>query len=333
VSPALVLVVVAGVVASAAVVDLAALAGARASRRRGPGPGRRAVLALVALGRRAGLPLRPPADLAARLAAAGTGDGGPTDGDRPNGGAAAWAKVSPRGEDPAVRGGPQPSGSARRTAFAGSARRTAFAGSDPLGDLMALKTGAALVAGLLVVPAAGAAPGRMWVVVVPGLPAAAFLAPDLWLARRARRRAAALAAEAPEVLDLVRIAVAAGMPALRAFGEVGRRHRGVLAAELATASARAALGEPVGRTLARLRARCPAPAVRALVAAVERSRRHGAPLAPALAAIAADARAERARRVQDRAARAAPKIQLVVALLLVPAVLLLVAAALVGSML
>jgi tight adherence protein C len=324
VSPALVLAVVAGVVASAAVVDLAALAGARAGRRRGPGPGRRAVLALVALGRRAGLPLRPPADLAARLAAAGTGDGGPTDGDRPNGGAAAWAKVSPRGEDPAVRGGPQPSG---------SARRTAFAGSDPLGDLMALKTGAALVAGLLVVPAAGAAPGRLWVVVVPGLPAAAFLAPDLWLARRARRRAAALAAEAPEVLDLVRIAVAAGMPALRAFGEVGRRHRGVLAAELATASARAALGEPVGRTLARLRARCPAPAVRALVAAVERSRRHGAPLAPALAAIAADARAERARRVQDRAARAAPKIQLVVALLLVPAVLLLVAAALVGSML
>jgi tight adherence protein C len=326
VTAALVLAVLAGVAASAAVVDLAALAGSRAGRRRGPGPGRRAVLALVAVGRRAGLPLRPPADLAARLAAAGTGDGGPRLRSEPTGGAVAWAKVSARGEDPAGAGGAlQAPGPGPMTG--------AFATSDPLGDLMALKTGAALVAGLLAVPAAGAAPGRLWVVVVPGLPAAAFLAPDLWLARRARRRAAAVAAEAPEVLDLVRIAVAAGMPALRAFGEVGRRHRGVLAAELAAASARAALGEPVGRTLARLRARCPAPAVRALVAAVERSRRHGAPLAPALAAIAADARAERARRVQDRAARAAPKIQLVVALLLVPAVLLLVAAALVGSML
>ncbi len=349
-SPALALAVLAGVAASAAVVDLAALAGSRAGRRRGPGPGRRAVLALVALGRRAGLPLRPPADLAARLAAAGTGDGGPagrgstggawtgggrtgggrTGGGRtgggPTGGAVPWAKVSAGGEGAGGRGGAsQAPGPGRRTA--------ASTASDPLGDLMALKTGAALVAGLLAVPAAGAAPGRLWVLLVPGLPAAAFLAPDLWLARRARRRAAAVAAEAPEVLDLVRIAVAAGMPALRAFGEVGRRHRGVLAAELATASARAALGEPVGQTLARLRARCPAPTVRALVAAVERSRRHGAPLAPAIAAVAADARAERARRLQDRAARAAPKIQLVVALLLVPAVLLLVAAALITSML
>jgi len=53
-----------------------------------------------------------------------------------------------------------------------------------------------------------------------------------------------------------------------------------------------------------------------------------APPADALAALADEARAERARQVRDRAARAAPKIQLVVALLLVPAVLLLVAAAL-----
>ena len=42
-------------------------------------------------------------------------------------------------------------------------------------------------------------------------------------------------------------------------------------------------------------------------------------------------RAERARRIREHAAKAAPKIQLVVALLLVPSVLLLVAAALVGA--
>jgi tight adherence protein C len=224
-------------------------------------------------------------------------------------------------------------GGAARPAGFGPAAGAGFGGADPLSDVMALKTGAALVAGLLAVPVASAAPGRLWLVVLPGLPAAAYLAPELWLGRRARRRARAIAAEAPEVFDLVRIAVAAGLPVIRAFGEVGRRHRGVLAAELGAAAARAGLGEPVGPTLARLRARCPAPAVHALVVAVERSRRHGAPLAPALAAIAADARADRARRVQDRAARAAPKIQLVVALLLVPAVLLLVAAALATSML
>jgi len=320
-TPAVLLAVLAGVAASAAVVDLAALAGTRARSRRGPTVGRRAVLALVLLGRRAGLPLRPPAELAARLAAAGMGDGAPA-------GGGLGARV--RGAGPgATTSGSGPGGLPR----AGAAGWARFGAADPLSDLMALKTGAALVAGLLALPVAGAAPGRLWLVVLPGLPAAAYLAPELWLGRRARRRARAMAEEAPEVLDLVRIAVAAGLPVMRAFGEVGRRHRGVLSTELGTAAARAGLGEPGGATLARLRARCPAPAVHALVAAVERSRRHGAPLAPALAAIAADARADRARRVQDRAARAAPKIQLVVALLLVPAVLLLVAAALVTSML
>ena len=69
----------------------------------------------------------------------------------------------------------------------------------------------------------------------------------------------------------------------------------------------------------------------ALVAALQRADRHGAPLAPALAALAADARAARARAVREQAAKAAPKIQLVVALLLVPAVMLLVGAALAAA--
>ena len=78
--------------------------------------------------------------------------------------------------------------------------------------------------------------------------------------------------------------------------------------------------------------RCPrsAPSWRAL----ERAARHGAPLAETLAAQARDARFAlgAADRASD-AARAGPKIQLVVALLLVPSVLLLVAAALASALL
>jgi tight adherence protein C len=84
--------------------------------------------------------------------------------------------------------------------------------------------------------------------------------------------------------------------------------------------------------MAEWRARCPLPAAAAFTVALTRADRHGTPLAPALAALAADARGDRARRLDDRAAKAAPKIQLVVALLLVPAVLLLVAAALLGAL-
>jgi pyruvate/2-oxoglutarate dehydrogenase complex dihydrolipoamide dehydrogenase (E3) component len=57
-----------------------------------------------------------------------------------------------------------------------------------------------------------------------------------------------------------------------------------------------------------------------------------APLADALAAQTAEARSRRAARRAETAARAAPKIQLVVALLLVPAVLLLIAAALIPAL-
>lgn len=213
--------------------------------------------------------------------------------------------------------------------------RLAAAGS-PLGlgagDLMAVKAGAGLVAALGAVPVAASLPGRLGLVALVAGPAGAFLVPDLWLARRARRRRATMALELPDVLDLLRVAVDAGLPVVRALDEVGRRCRGVLAAELRTCAGAIGLGVPREGALLALERRCPLEAVGVLVAAIERADRHGAPLGESLAALAADARADRARAVRDRAARAAPKIQLVVALLLVPAVLLLVAAALLSAL-
>jgi tight adherence protein C len=200
-------------------------------------------------------------------------------------------------------------------------------------EMMALKCGAAVAAVVAALPAAALLPGRLGPAAILAAPAAAFVAPDAWLARSTRRRRVAMAVELPEVLDLLHVAVSAGLPALRALGEVGRRRGGPLAAELRTAATRAALGVPRGEALGRLAQRCPLEGVAALVAALGRSERHGTPLAPALRALAADARAERAQHVRERAARAAPKIQLVVALLLVPAVMLLIGACLSAALL
>lgn len=106
----------------------------------------------------------------------------------------------------------------------------------------------------------------------------------------------------------------------------------MLAGELGAASVRLQLGATRGEVLRELVARCPGAGVATLAAAIARSDRHGAPLAPALAALAAEARAEQSWRLRDGAARAAPKIQLVVALVLVPVVMLLVGAVLVQGL-
>jgi tight adherence protein C len=215
----------------------------------------------------------------------------------------------------------------------GLAARIAAAGLDvPVGEVVATQAGLALVCGLVVLPLVPAAPGRLGPALLALAPVAGFLTPEASLRRRAKQRRRAIEAELPDVLDLLRVAVAAGLAPRRALAEVGRRHPGTLARELARAAARGQLGEPARRTLDELELRCPAPGIAALVAALRRAERHGAPLAHTLAAQSAEARSRRAARRSEQAAKAAPKIQLVVALLLVPAVLLLVAAALIPAL-
>jgi tight adherence protein C len=198
-------------------------------------------------------------------------------------------------------------------------------------DVMAARTGGALIATLGVLGPATALPGRLGPVAVLGAPVTAAVTPELWLRRRAHRRGRLMAAEVADVLDLLRVCVEAGRSPTAALADVGRRHRGLLGRELRRAAGELALGRSRATVLAGLDARCPVEEISALVAALQRADRHGAPLAPALAALAADARAARARAVREQAAKAAPKIQLVVALLLVPAVMLLVGAALAAA--
>ncbi len=202
-----------------------------------------------------------------------------------------------------------------------------------LTDAMALKASGALAGGLGGMLLAAGAPGRLGLAVAPASAAAGYLALDGWLYLRTRTRVQAIALELPDVLDLLRVALEAGLPPVRALAEVGRRHHGTLASELERAAAECALGVPRHEALAALRRRAPAEGIVAVTTVLDRADRLGAPPAEALAALARDAREGRARARSEAAARAAPKIQLVVALLLVPSVMLLVAAALAPALL
>jgi tight adherence protein C len=199
-------------------------------------------------------------------------------------------------------------------------------------DMTAIKAGGALVALLAGAPLAATLPGRLPVAALVALPAAGFLLPDILLARHTRARARAMEVELPDLLDLLRVSIEAGLPIGRAVGEVARRHHGPLAHEWRAAAAELALGVARHDAMRRLVRRCPIAGMSTLAASIERAERHGAPLADTLAAQTHEARTARARRIREQAAKAAPKIQLVVALLLVPSVMLVVAAALVASL-
>lgn len=224
----------------------------------------------------------------------------------------------------------------RRGAPADLEQRIAAAGRPGgLGprEIMAAKVAGAVAAAGLGVPFGVLAPGRLGALIVAAAPVAGFLGPDLWLRRRAAGRARRVRRELPALLDLLRVSVAAGSSLAAALAEVGERAGGPLAAEWRAVGGEVALGVPLEQALAAMGRRLPQPEVTALCAALDRARRHGAPLGDTLAGQSRDARLALRRRVAEDAAKAGPKIQLVVALLLVPSVLLLVAAALAAALL
>jgi tight adherence protein C len=219
--------------------------------------------------------------------------------------------------------------SSRLRAWVRTAGRRSGVGSR---KLLALKASCAAVGAAMAMTAAAASPSRLTMVLMLFAPIACFHAPDLYAARRERRRLGEVVRDLPDMLDLLRVAVEAGMPPARALGAVAAQFDGPLAVEWRRVAAEVALGATVEEALASLADRLPAAEVAFLVEALGRAHRLGAPLRHVLAAQASRARHRRRQHVREQAARAGPKIQLVVALLLVPSVLLLVAAGILAEL-
>jgi tight adherence protein C len=190
---------------------------------------------------------------------------------------------------------------------------------------------AAIAGGLVGLIAAPVAPGRTSFLVAVAMPAAGFVLPDALLEREARRRHRRLLAALPDALDLLAIGSAAGRSPAAGFAEIARAGSGPLADELRITVAELECGRPLAESLLALRERIPGSEIATLCASIERSRRLGSPLAEQLRRQSVSLRRDQRRAVEEHAARAAPKIQLVVALVLVPSVLLMIAAALIAN--
>jgi len=196
--------------------------------------------------------------------------------------------------------------------------------------LLAKLAGIAL-GGLIALAAAPAAPGRLSLLVAIGMPMAGFFAPDALLERQARLRSRRLLAALPDACDLLAVGAASGRSPAAGFAELARTGQGPLAGELGMTVAELSCGQPLSEALGSLRARVPGNEIATLCAAIERSRRFGSPLADQLRRQSSALRRDQRRSVEEHAARAAPKIQLVVALVLVPSVLLMITAALIAN--
>jgi Flp pilus assembly protein TadB len=179
-----------------------------------------------------------------------------------------------------------------------------------------------------------AAVGLAAVAVLPwaALPAAAvaWYLPAATARRRARRSEARLAADLPEVVDLLVLAVGAGCNVRHALAAVARHGDGPLAAELGRCHDAAGRGRRLADELEQLPGRA-GEAVRPLVAALVASERYGAPLADSLRRLADDVRRDRRRRAEEAARRVPVALLFPLVLCTLPAFALLTLAPLIAG--
>jgi len=148
---------------------------------------------------------------------------------------------------------------------------------------------------------------------------------------RAGAPAATVAAEIPDVIDLLSVAVTAGLNVRLAVEAVAERAPpGPLAKALASAAAEARRGDRLADALGDLPADL-GEGVRPLAAALVDAERYGTPLGPTLDRLAADARRLRQRRAEEAARKVPVKLLLPLVTCILPAFGLLTVAPLIAG--
>lgn len=148
---------------------------------------------------------------------------------------------------------------------------------------------------------------------------------DAWLSRAGRLRQTQLQRDLPDFVDVLAITVRAGTGYRAALDRVGASLSGPAAEEVLSTLRQMDLGATRREAFEALRARNESETLDSFVAAQLQAEELGVPLADALASIARDTRRSSAQEARRRAQRAAPRISLIGATLLLPATMLLIA--------
>lgn len=182
-----------------------------------------------------------------------------------------------------------------------------------------------VLAGLAISVGAGLTPGRTFLVVAC-LASFGAIAPRSLLQSRSRRRVDEIRLQLPDTLDLLAIAVTAGLSLDAAIGKVVEVGRGALAEELALVLAEIRVGESRQDALQGLAQRVGAPEVTALVRSLVQSEHLGVPLAQTLLTQAEEARRRRWATTEEKAGKAPVKMLFPTTLFIFPALFVVILA-------
>lgn len=151
-----------------------------------------------------------------------------------------------------------------------------------------------------------------------------FSLPDVAVSSRARARREQVRAELPDALDLLAVAVEAGLGFDGAIGKLAEHMDGALVEEFSLALSEMRVGEGRAEALRKMTERVPAPELAAFVRAVIQADQLGMSLGRILRVQAADSRLRRQAAAEERAMKAPIKMLFPLALFIFPAMFLVI---------
>ncbi len=155
---------------------------------------------------------------------------------------------------------------------------------------------------------------------------------DIWLAGVARARQARIERDLPDFLDILAVTIAAGVAFRSALARVAEALEGPLSEEIMTALRQMELGMSRRQALEGIKHRNSSESLNLFVTALLQAEELGVPLADAIGNLAEDMRRSFYQSARRRAAKASPRVSLIVSTLIVPgAVILIIASVIAGT--
>jgi tight adherence protein C len=142
------------------------------------------------------------------------------------------------------------------------------------------------------------------VVAAIALGALGFLAPELWLSRRIKKRQKQILLAVPDTLDLLTISVRAGLSFDGALAKVVEKTHGPLSDEFRRCLAEIRVGKVRRDALRDITGRTDVPALSNFIAAIVQAEQLGVPIAKVLTVQSEQLRVERRQRAEEMAAKA-----------------------------